>query len=137
MFTRAFFDFLRELRDHNDRNWFAANKDRYDKNVRDPALRFIGEFGNPLAKISKHLVADPRPVGGSMFRIYRDTRFASDKTPYKTAVGIRFPHRAARDVHSAGFYLHLEPGEIFVGAGIWHPETKTATMIREGTVERP
>ena len=132
MFTRAFFDFLRELRDHNDRNWFAANKDRYDKNVRDPALRFIGEFGKLLAKISKHLVADPRPVGGSMFRIYRDTRFSRDKSPYKTHIGIHFFHESAKKAPSVpGFYLHLQPGESFAAAGIWHPEPPALEKLRQ------
>ena len=118
-FTSESFAFLRELSKNNNREWFAANKKRYEAELRDPALRFISDFGPRLNRIAPRLVADPRPVGGSMFRIYRDTRFAADKTPYKTAVGIRFPHRAASDVHSPGFYLHLEPSEVFVGAGIW------------------
>src|SRR6185369_3813459 len=106
MFTRAAFAFLRELRDHNDREWFAANKQRYEKVVRDPALQFIAGFGPRLHKISPHLVADPRPVGGSMFRIYRDTRFSRDKSPYKTHLGIHFFHEKAKAAASVpGFYL--------------------------------
>jgi uncharacterized protein (TIGR02453 family) len=136
-FTDDFFTFLKQLKRNNNREWFNKNKQRYTENVQEPALDFIEAVGPGLRKISANVVADPRPVGGSMFRIYRDTRFSSDKTPYKTAVGIRFPHRAAREVHSPGFYLHLEPGETFIGAGIWHPETKTASMIRESIVERP
>ena len=90
-----------------------------------------------MRKISPSFRADARPVGGSLFRIYRDTRFSKDKTPYKTHVGISFGHRSGKDVHSPGFYLHLEPGEVFVGAGIWHPDTKAATAIRTAIVERP
>lgn len=97
MFTRAAFTFLRELRDRNDREWFAANKERYEKVVRDPALKFIAAFAPKLAKISPHLVADPRPVGGSMFRIYRDTRFSRDKSPYKTSASLEKLRQAIVD----------------------------------------
>ncbi len=136
-FSPEFFQFLRQLKRNNNREWFAKNKQRYIDDVQQPALDFVSDVGAGLRKISKNLVADPRPVGGSMFRIYRDTRFAKDKSPYKTAVGIRFPHRGASDVHAPGLYLHLEPGSVFVGAGIWHPDTKTTTKIRERIVEKP
>ena len=94
--TTALFDFLRDLRDNNDREWFAANKGRYLAEVRDPMLDFIGAFAAPLAEISPHFVADPRPNGGSLFRIYRDTRFSRDKTPYKTNAGAHFRHAAGK-----------------------------------------
>lgn len=136
-FTPELFTFLRQLKRNNNREWFAKNKPRYVADVQEPVLDFVEAVGAGLRKISPNFVADPRPVGGSMFRIYRDTRFSADKSPYKTAVGIRFPHRSARDVHAPGFYLHLAPGEVFVGAGIWHPDAKTATQIRESIVERP
>ena len=57
-------------------------------------------------------MADPRPNGGSLFRIYRDTRFSRDKTPYKTNAGAHFRHAAGKDAHAPGFYLHLEPGDV-------------------------
>jgi uncharacterized protein (TIGR02453 family) len=136
-FTPELFQFLRQLKRNNDRDWFAKNKQRYIDDVQQPVLDFVSDVGAGLRKISKNLVADPRPVGGSMFRIYRDTRFSKDKSPYKTAVGIRFPHRGARDVHAPGLYLHLEPGDVFIGAGIWHPDGKTTTMIRDAIVEKP
>ena len=135
--TPELFQFLRQLKRNNDREWFAKNKQRYIEDVQEPVLQFVSDAGVGLRKISTNLVADPRPSGGSMFRIYRDTRFSKDKSPYKTAVGIRFPHRSSRDVHAPGLYLHLEPGEVFIGAGIWHPDAKTTTKIREAIVERP
>jgi uncharacterized protein (TIGR02453 family) len=135
--TPELFQFLRQLKRNNDREWFAKNKQRYLEDVQEPVLQFVADAAPGLRKISTNLVADPRPSGGSMFRIYRDTRFAKDKSPFKTAVGIRFPHRSSRDVHAPGLYLHLEPGEVFIGAGIWHPDTKTTTKIREAIVERP
>lgn len=135
--TPELFQFLRQLKRNNDRAWFAKNKQRYLEDVQEPVLQFVADVAVGLRKISPNLVADPRPSGGSMFRIYRDTRFAKDKSPYKTAVGIRFPHRSARDVHAPGLYLHLEPGEVFIGAGIWHPDSKTTQKIREAIVDRP
>ncbi len=135
-FTPELFTFLRQLKRNNNREWFAKNKERYIEEVQQPVLDFVASIGPGLRKINPNFLADPRPVGGSMFRIYRDVRFSKDKSPYKTAVGVNFPHRAAKDVHSPGFYLHLEPGEVFIAAGIWQPDTKTATMVRESIVER-
>jgi uncharacterized protein (TIGR02453 family) len=136
-FSTALFAFLRELRQNNDREWFKANKRRYEEDVQEPALAFIAEFGPRLERISPHFLADPRPVGGSLFRIYRDTRFGKDKTPYKTHTGIQFRHEHARDVHAPGFYLHLEPGSVFVAAGIWRPDTATLAKIREAIDQDP
>ena len=85
--TPALFEFLRDLKASNERQWFEANKERYRTEVRDPVLDFIVAFAQPLKKISPHFLADPRANGGSLFRIYRDTRFSKDKTPYKTNVG--------------------------------------------------
>jgi uncharacterized protein (TIGR02453 family) len=133
-FTPELFAFLADLREHNDREWFAANKHRYESALLEPALDFVADFAPHLAKISPHLRADPRPSGGSLFRIYRDTRFSKDKSPYKTNVGIHFRHEAAKDAHAPGFYLHLSPDEVFAGGGIWHPDTATALRIREAIV---
>ena len=114
--TPELFRFLGELRAHNERTWFEANKARYLSRVRDPVLAFIAEVAPKLSAISPHVVADPRPSGGSLLRIYRDTRFSRDKTPYKTNVGLRFPHGAGKDIHGPGYYLHLAPDEVFMGA---------------------
>jgi uncharacterized protein (TIGR02453 family) len=129
-FSPALFRFLRELARHNDREWFTRNRERYDREVRDPMLRFIGDLARPLSNVSAHVVADPRPVSGSMFRIYRDVRFSKDKRPYKTHAAAHFRHDAGRNVHAPGFYLHLEPGDVFFGAGIWHPDPETLAAIR-------
>ncbi len=134
-FTPAVMKYLKELTDNNNRGWFEKNKPRYLQEVRDPALRFISEFAPHLKKTSPHFRADPRPVGGSLFRIYRDTRFSKDKSPYKTHIGIHFRHERARDVHAPGFYLHIEPGGIFAGVGIWHPEGDALRQIREAILD--
>ena len=136
-FSPELFTFLADLRENNTREWFAANKHRYESALLEPALDFVADFAPYLEKISPHLRADPRPSGGSLFRIYRDTRFSKDKTPYKTNVGIHFRHELAKDAHAPGFYLHLSPGEIFAGGGIWHPDTAAALRIREAIVADP
>ncbi|MGH2727120.1 MAG: DUF2461 family protein, partial [Actinomycetota bacterium] len=81
-FDRGLFDFLEGLRRNNTREWFQKNKERYERDVKEPFLDFISDAGPRLRKISPNLVADPRPVGGSLFRIYRDVRFSKDKSPY-------------------------------------------------------
>ncbi len=131
------FRFLKELSENNDRQWFQANRDRYQREVREPLLRFIAAFAAPLRKISPHLVADARPSGGSLFRIYRDTRFSSDKSPYKTWAAARFSHQEGADVHAPGYYLHLEPGSVFAGSGLWHPDPVTLKKVREAIVAKP
>lgn len=130
-FTPQVFGFLRELEKNNEREWFHANKSRYEECIRQPALDFITDFAAPLAEISPHFVADSRTVGGSLFRIQRDTRFSKDKTPYKTNTGVHFRHEQAKDAHAPGFYLHLEPRNCFFGAGLWRPEPKVAYAIRQ------
>jgi uncharacterized protein (TIGR02453 family) len=105
-FRPELFAFLKELRDNNDRAWFLAHKARYESVVRDPFLHFIADVEPLLRAISRHIVADPRPTGGSLFRVYRDVRFSRDKSPYKTHVAAHFPHGArGKDVHTPGFYL--------------------------------
>ena len=136
-FTSALFKYLRDLAANNDRDWFQARKERYERLLRDPAQRFISDFGPRLAKISPHFLADPRPVGGSLFRIFRDVRFSKDKSPYKTHVGIQFRHKEGRDAHAPGYYLHLEPGGSFAGMGLWHPDGATVKKIREQLVADP
>jgi uncharacterized protein (TIGR02453 family) len=135
-FTPELFRFLKRLKRNNDRDWFLAHKDEFEQHVRQPALRFITDFATPLYELSPHLIADPRPSRGSLFRIYRDTRFAADKRPYKTNVAMRFSHRG-KDVHSPGFYLHLETGGCFAASGLWHPEPDTLLKVRNAIVERP
>lgn len=135
--TSELFIFFRELKANNNRAWFEANKQRYEKDVREPLLRFITDFGVRLAEISPHYVADARRSGGSLFRINRDVRFSKDKSPYKTAAGVQFRHEAGKDVHAPGFYLHLEPDSVFVGIGIWQPDAPTLTKIREAIAQHP
>ena len=136
-FTPALFAFLKDLAANNDRTWFKANQDRYETVVRQPALDFITDMVEPLEAISPHFVADSRTVGGSLFRIHRDTRFSKDKTPYKLNTGMHFRHERAKDAHAPGFYVHLEPGRCFMGVGLWQPESKVAYRIRHHIADNP
>lgn len=130
-FTKEVFLFLKALKRNNNREWFLKNKQRYEEEVKKPILEFISDLGPELKKISPYFKADPKPVGGSLFRIYRDVRFSEDKSPYKTHLGAHFRHRSAgKDVHTPGFYFHIEPGNSFSACGIWHPDSPTLTAIR-------
>jgi uncharacterized protein (TIGR02453 family) len=136
-FSSSLFRFLADLEANNDRDWFQANKDRYIEHVQEPALAFIIGFAPRLEAISPHFRADAKVQGGSLFRIHRDTRFSKDKTPYKTNTGMQFRHERAKDAHAPGYYLHLEPGQCFMGVGLWRPETKVAYRIRDRIAEDP
>jgi len=134
-FSAKLFSFLRELGNNNDREWFAENKPRYEQDVLFAAMDFVKQMQPRLAKHSRYLLAEPKRVGGSIMRIYRDTRFSKDKTPYKTNVGIHFRHSIGGDVHAPGLYVHLEPDACFVAAGIWLPPTETLTAIRQAILD--
>lgn len=129
--------FLGELSLNNNRDWFEENRQRYEDSVRTPALDFITAMEAPLHKISPHFKAVPKKVGGSLMRVYRDTRFSKDKTPYKTNVGIHFRHERGKDVHAPGIYLHIDTESTFLGMGIWHPDSKALAKIRKAIVKEP
>jgi uncharacterized protein (TIGR02453 family) len=131
------FKFLRELSRHNNREWFTEHKSRYENEVKHPAVELVRQIASPLARVAPMLEAIPKGHGGSVMRIYRDTRFSKDKTPYKTNVGISIRHQAAKDIHAPGVYVHLDPQECFIGAGCWHPERKVLSAIRAAIDEDP
>jgi uncharacterized protein (TIGR02453 family) len=122
--------FFKELSKNNNRDWFQANKPRYEESVLNPALELVTEIAAPLKKVSPHFLAVPKKSGGSLMRIYRDTRFSKNKAPYKTNLGVHFRHEAGKDVHAPGFYFHVDQNEVFVGAGMWHPDGPTLAKIR-------
>ncbi len=136
-FSEKTYKFLRALGRNNSREWFAEHKPEYETRLRQPFLKLITDLQPDIAAISLHYRADPRQVGGSMFRIHRDTRFSNDKTPYKTWSGARFFHERSKTVPAPSFYLHLQPGNCFIGAGLWHPEPETQRRIRNFIVDNP
>lgn len=129
--------FLEQLAANNNRDWFKEHKSRYEEDVLDVALRFIQSMQDPLADIAPRFVALPTRIGGSLMRVYRDTRFSKDKTPYKTNIGIQFRHEQARDVHSPGYYVHIAPDQLFVGVGMWRPDSDPLRRIRERIAAKP
>ncbi len=131
------FEFLQELADNNNRDWFTANKPRYKEIVVEPICDFIDALRPQIQQVSTSFVVDSRPHGGSMFRIYRDTRFSKDKTPYKEHVGCQFRHIAGKDAHAPGFYVHISPMEIFFGGGVWRPPNPVLDKVRNTIVDNP
>jgi uncharacterized protein (TIGR02453 family) len=136
-FTRDLFQFLQDLKGNNNRDWFQRNKDRYETSARDPVLRLIVDIGPRIKKLSPYFVADASPTGGSMMRIYRDIRFSKDKSPYKTAIGVHFEHAKGKEGATPAFYLHLEPDNSSIGAGIWRPEPRALNRIRDAIAQGP
>ena len=96
-FGPGLFRFLKDLKTHNERAWFQANKQRYEADVQEPFLRLIADLSPTLKKIGDGFIADPSPNGGSMMRIYRDIRFSKDKSPYKTYAAAHFWQAKGKD----------------------------------------
>ncbi len=136
-FSSATFSFLEQLANHNDKAWFEQHKDEYEDCIRSPALDYIRAMAPLLVDFAPEFRADARKMGGSLMRVYRDTRFANDKTPYKTNVGIHFRHQIGKGVHTPGFYLHVAPEECFLGVGSWHPDSDLLGRIRDLIVAQP
>ena len=137
VFTPECFNFLNLLSVNNDREWFKANQQQYEDKVRTPALLFLEAMQPHIQGMSPRLTAVAKKVGGSMMRPQRDSRFSKDKTPYKTNIGIQFRHFQGKDVHAPGLYLHIANDRCFIGAGIWHPESKALNAIRTCIDENP
>lgn len=136
-FPKDFFAFFRELARNNEREWFKANEQRFRESVEAPLLSFIAAMDLPLGRFANCFEAIPKRSGGSMFRIYRDTRFSRDKSPYKENAACQFRHEAGKDAHAPGFYVHLEPKEVFFGGGLWLPPGPELRMTREAIAADP
>lgn len=136
-FKPSFFKFFRELAENNNRPWFNENKSRYEDEVCAPLLAFIEDMAPRLKRVSKHYRAIPKKTGGSMFRIYRDVRFSRDGKPYKEHGACQFRHELGKDAHAPGFYVHMQPGRVFFGGGIWTPPGPELLKIRETIADSP
>ena len=137
-FNPKLFQFLGQLRRNNRRAWFLKHRPEFEELARQPSLRFITDLQLRLRDVSTWLVADPKPNGGSLFRIYRDVRFSKDKKPYKTHVGMNFWHASASEaVRGPGLYLHFEPKGCFLAGGIWQPDPRSLARIRDAIAWKP
>jgi uncharacterized protein (TIGR02453 family) len=136
-FTPELFQFLKQIKRNNRRPWFLKNREWYEEAVRQPCLRFLTDFAFRLREVSPWMMANAKPHGGSLMRVYRDIRFSADKRPYKTYVGMNFPHASAtEEVHGAGYFLQLAPGQSFLAAGAWHPDRRSLAKIRDAIAWR-
>jgi uncharacterized protein (TIGR02453 family) len=122
--------FLRDLAAHNDKDWFAANKARYEGELVEPMRALVRGLAGRLGGEFPHIVGSDAKAGGSLTRIFRDTRFGKDKSPYHTHVGMHFWHKSGRKMESPGFFLRIDPREAFVATGMHQPETDPLGLIR-------
>ena len=131
-FNEETLNFFIDIKDNNNRTWFAENKSRYEKYVKETSLLFIEHIACLFAEVGLPFVADTKK---SLFRIYRDIRFSSNKNPYKTHLGIFFPYISSildrKPINSFGIYFHIEPEMYFLSAGIYQPEPSILKDIRE------
>ena len=128
MFTPKTLSFLRSLKRNNQREWFHARKDRYEQHCRQPMIAVIERMADDMKSFAPDLVADPKV---SLFRQFRDTRFSDDKTPLKTHVGATFPNRTLGRLNGAGLYFEVAPGWVWIGGGLWAPDTSQLQLVRE------
>lgn len=136
-FTPRLFSFLRDLAAHNEREWFQANRERYERDVREPARAFIRDVASDLDELAPHLIVDDSKSGGSLMRINTDLRFNPDGPPYKSYVGIHFRHRDYKELSAPSIFLRLAPRHSAIGIGLWRPDAGTAGAVRRAIVERP
>jgi uncharacterized protein (TIGR02453 family) len=119
--------FLRALKRHNKREWFNVHRDEYEQFVRQPMTAVVERLAVDFRAFAPELVASPKV---SMYRIYRDTRFSENKTPYKTHIAAVFPTRGLLKHQGAGVYFHISPDEVWVGGGMYSPEPAQLYVVR-------
>ena len=136
-FSSDLVKFYEDLTANNDRTWFHANKQRYRDVVLYPMCDFISALAPMLEDIAPFYIADPRPNGGSVFRIHRDVRFSKDKTPYKQHLACQFRHQAGKDAHAPGFYMHIDLNSVRFGGGLWQPPAPKLALIRAEIDKNP
>jgi uncharacterized protein (TIGR02453 family) len=127
-FTADTLSFLRRLKRNNRREWFNAHRDEYEQHVRQPMIAVIERLATDFRSFAPEMVASPKL---SLYRIYRDTRFSENKTPYKTHVAAVFPCRGLPKHEGAGMYFHAAPDGVWVGGGLWAPQTPQLQAVRE------
>src|SRR5688500_498616 len=128
MFTKKTLSFLRSLKRNNKREWFHERRDQYEAHCRGPMIATIERLAVDLRGFAPDLVADPKV---SLFRQFRDTRFSGDKTPLKTHIGATFPNRALGRLNGAGLYFEVAPTWVWIGGGLWSPDTSQLHLVRE------
>ena len=119
--------FLRSLKRNNRREWFQPRKHLFEQHVKEPMLELVAAINREMAKFAPEYVTEPK---SAIFRIYRDTRFSADKTPYKTHVAASFSRRGSEKLGTGGFYFSISQDVIEVAAGLWHPDRDVTLIVR-------
>ena len=127
-FTTDTLRFLRALKRNNDRDWFKSRKADYERHVRTPMIAVIEQLAKDFRRVAPELVASPK---ASLYRIYRDTRFSEDKTPLKTHAAAVFPWKGLARHEGAGLYFEVAPGWVWIGGGMYAPQSPELIRIRE------
>src|SRR5262244_2590321 len=127
-FPKEGLQFLRTLKRNNNREWFQEHKSIYDNSVKQPMLNLIDALAIEFQKFAPEMVASPKV---SAYRIYRDTRFSNDKSPYKTHIAAVFPRLGLGKHEGAGFYLHINPSELLIGGGLYMPLPEDLSSVRQ------
>ena len=127
-FPKTTLKFLKDLKKNNNREWFNEHKPVYQSSVKEPMAELILALGDEVDKFAPGFVTDPKKA---TYRIYRDTRFSNDKTPYKTHVAGIFAPSALPKHAGAAFYFHFSPQELLVGGGLYMPDPKSLLAIRK------
>jgi uncharacterized protein (TIGR02453 family) len=131
-FSRKTVSFLRSLKKNNDREWFRSRRDRYETHVRGPMIAVVEQLAQDFGTFAPELLASPKH---SLFRVYRDTRFSSNKKPLKTHAAAVFRTRDLPKPQGAGLYFEIAPGWVWIGGGMWRPEPPELVRIREHIAE--
>jgi uncharacterized protein (TIGR02453 family) len=124
--------FFRSLKRNNRREWFQPRKHLFDRHVKTPMLELVDAINTELAKFAPEYVTEPK---SAIFRIYRDTRFSADKTPYKTHIAASFSRRGGERLGTGGFYFSVSHDAIEVAAGLWHPDRDVMLLVRNHIAE--
>jgi uncharacterized protein (TIGR02453 family) len=122
--------FLHDLDVHNERDWFNAHKERFESSLHAPYLAFLTDLAPRLERVSPRFKVDPKPVGGSLARIYKDMRFVRDGLPFKTALSAHFAHEKAKPGAQPSFYMALAPGKSFVAGGVRNPDADATKRLK-------
>lgn len=129
MFTPKTLSFLRSLkRNRNRREWFHERKDQYELHCKQPMIEIVEQLAEDFRSFAPEMLADPKVC---LLRQFRDTRFSEDKTPLKSHLGATFPNRELGRMNGAGFYFEVAPGWVWIGGGLWRPDTSQLQLVRE------
>ena len=126
-FTPAALDFMRKLKRNNRRAWFQPRKEIYERELKQPMLELITALNIELMRFAPRYITPPAKA---MLRIYRDTRFSSNKLPYKSHLSALFPRAGASRTSGACFYFHFTADELLIFAGVWNPPADELRLIR-------